>query len=287
MGNLTRDPELRFTSQGTAVASFGLAVHRKFKQGKEWKDDVCFVDIAVWAKQGENCEQYLSKGSLVLVEGRLNYRTWEAEGGQKRSKLEVVANNVQILSNSESRYKLGNSDWYFEPIQLFSSIGIAKRMGFDSIDEMPREQAADGAKEYIVKGLTPEKVKSLFNNPAMSLEETEGKSLQVMYKTDEVSEWHVIGFVTAGDASIVLDDSDIDEILELARSGKIKKMDGWQPISEKNEGSRDSKRGNEGFRDSKRGDVDFHKAFGGDGIRDVYMGDGISIRPDGSYYDDR
>ena len=181
MGNLTRDPELRFTSQGTAVASFGLAVHRKFKQGKEWKDDVCFVDIAVWAKQGENCEQYLSKGSLVLVEGRLNYRTWEAEGGQKRSKLEVVANNVQILSNSESRYKLGNSDWYFEPTQLFSSIGIAKRMG-----------GADGAKEYIVKGLTPEKVKSLFNNPAMSLEETEGKSLQVMYKTDEDSEWHVI-----------------------------------------------------------------------------------------------
>ena len=98
MGNLTRDPELRYTSGGTAVASFGLAVNRKFKQGEEWKDEVCFVDITVWAKQGENCAEYLSKGSLAFVEGRLNYQTWEAEGGQKRSKLEVVANNVQFLT---------------------------------------------------------------------------------------------------------------------------------------------------------------------------------------------
>ena len=98
MGNLTRDPELRYTSGGTAVASFGLAVNRKFKQGEEWKDEVCFVDITVWAKQGENCAEYLNKGSLVFIEGRLNYQTWEAEGGQKRSKLEVVANNVQFLT---------------------------------------------------------------------------------------------------------------------------------------------------------------------------------------------
>ena len=98
MGNLTRDPELRYTSGGTAVASFGLAVNRKFKQGEEWKDEVCFVDITAWAKQGENCAEYLNKGSLVFIEGRLNYQTWEAEGGQKRSKLEVVANNVQFLT---------------------------------------------------------------------------------------------------------------------------------------------------------------------------------------------
>ena len=98
MGNLTRDPELRYTASGAAVASFGLAVNRKFKQGEEWKDEVCFVDITVWAKQGENCAQYLSKGSLVFLEGRLNYQSWEADGGQKRNKLEVVANNVQFLT---------------------------------------------------------------------------------------------------------------------------------------------------------------------------------------------
>jgi len=130
MGNLTRDPELRFTSGGTAVASFGLAVNRKFKQGEEWKDDVCFVDIVVWAKQGENCEQYLNKGSLVLVEGRLNYRTWEAKEGQKRSKLEVVANNVQFLTKSDSGKdedfrdsERGNVDFGERDIDLYKELG--------------------------------------------------------------------------------------------------------------------------------------------------------------------
>ena len=108
MGNLTRDPELRYTSGGTAVASFGLAVNRKFKQGEEWKDEVCFVDITVWAKQGENCAEYLNKGSQAFIEGRLNYQTWEAEGGQKRSKLEVVANNVQFLTKQGDKKDMGS-----------------------------------------------------------------------------------------------------------------------------------------------------------------------------------
>lgn len=105
MGNLTRDPELRFTSGGAAVASFGLAVNRKFKQGEEWKEDVCFVDITVWAKQGENCAQYLNKGSLVFIEGRLNFQTWETDG-QKRNKLEVVANNVQFLTRQGDKVSM-------------------------------------------------------------------------------------------------------------------------------------------------------------------------------------
>ena len=98
MGNLTRDPELRYTSNGSAVTSFGLAVNRKFKQGDEWKEDVCFVDITVWGKQGENCAEYLSKGRPAFVEGRLQYSTWESDG-QKKSKLEVVANTVQFLGS--------------------------------------------------------------------------------------------------------------------------------------------------------------------------------------------
>ena len=97
MGNLTRDPELRYTSGGAAVASFGLAVNRKYKAGDEWKEEVCFVDITVWAKQAENCAEYLHKGSPVFVEGRLNYQSWESDTGQKRNKLEVVANTVQFL----------------------------------------------------------------------------------------------------------------------------------------------------------------------------------------------
>lgn len=97
MGNLTRDPELRYTPSGSAVASFGVAVNRKYKQGDEVKEDVCFVDVTVWGKQAENCAEYLSKGRGVMVEGRLNYRSWETEEGQKRNKLDVVANNIQFL----------------------------------------------------------------------------------------------------------------------------------------------------------------------------------------------
>ena len=98
MGNLTRDPELRFTANGSAVASFGLAVNRKFKQGDEWVDDVCFVDITVWGKQGENCAEYLSKGRPAFIEGYLKFSTWESDG-KKRNKLEVVANTVQFLGS--------------------------------------------------------------------------------------------------------------------------------------------------------------------------------------------
>lgn len=98
LGNLTRDPELRYTANGFAVASFGLAINRKFKQNDEWKEETCFVDITVWGKQAENCAEYLHKGSSAFVEGRLNFRSWETEQGQKRNKLEVVASNIQFLS---------------------------------------------------------------------------------------------------------------------------------------------------------------------------------------------
>lgn len=102
MGNLTRDPELRFIASGTAVASFSIAINRKYKQGDEWKEEVCFVDITVWAKQAENCAEYLSKGSSVFVEGHLRLNSWETESGEKRKKLEVVANNVQFLTRASS-----------------------------------------------------------------------------------------------------------------------------------------------------------------------------------------
>jgi single-strand DNA-binding protein len=100
MGNLTRDPELRFTSNGSALAKFGLAVNRKYKAGEEWKEEVCFVDITVWGKQAENCAEYLSKGRPVFIEGRLQFSTWESDDGQKRNKLEVVAITVQFLGQA-------------------------------------------------------------------------------------------------------------------------------------------------------------------------------------------
>lgn len=101
LGNLTRDPELRYTANGSAVTSFGIAVNRKYKQDNVWKEDTCFVEITVWGRQAESCAEYLHKGRTVFIEGRLNFRSWETEQGQKRNKLDVVAINVQFLSRPE------------------------------------------------------------------------------------------------------------------------------------------------------------------------------------------
>ena len=103
LGRLTRDPELRYTPSGTAVAKIGLAVTNRYKQGEEWKEEPCFVDIAVFGRQAENCNEYLSKGRLALFEGRLSYRKWETEDGQTKSKLEVVANHVQFMPSGRGQ----------------------------------------------------------------------------------------------------------------------------------------------------------------------------------------
>ncbi len=98
MGNLTRDPEIRYAPSGTPVANFGLAVNRRYRQGEDMKEEVCFVDIVVFGKQAESCGQYLSKGNRALIEGRLQMRKFETKDGQKVTKHEVVAENVRFLS---------------------------------------------------------------------------------------------------------------------------------------------------------------------------------------------
>ena len=110
LGNLTRDPELRYTPSGTPVSSFGLAVNRRYRQGEEWKDDVCFIDIVTFGRQAETVGEYLSKGSMALVEGRLQWRSWENEAGQKRTKHEVVAMNVQFMPRTREE-GAGQSDF--------------------------------------------------------------------------------------------------------------------------------------------------------------------------------
>jgi single-strand DNA-binding protein len=92
-GNLTRDPELRFTNDGVPVCGFGLAVNRVRSRSEE----VDFFDISAWRELGETIANYKKKGDPILVEGRLQYRTWEAQDGSKRSKVDVVADNVQFL----------------------------------------------------------------------------------------------------------------------------------------------------------------------------------------------
>jgi single-strand DNA-binding protein len=98
MGNLTRDPEIRYAPNGTPVANFGLAVNRRYRQAEELREDVCFIDIVIFGKQAETCGQYLSKGQGALIEGRLQMRKFETKDGQKVTKHEVVAENVRFLS---------------------------------------------------------------------------------------------------------------------------------------------------------------------------------------------
>jgi single-strand DNA-binding protein len=99
-GNITRDPELRYTASGQAVAKLGLAVNRKYKTKEgEQREDTTYVDCTAWARSAEILCEYVKKGDPILIEGRLHYSTWEdKETGAKRSKLDVVIENFQFLS---------------------------------------------------------------------------------------------------------------------------------------------------------------------------------------------
>jgi single-strand DNA-binding protein len=96
VGNVTRDIELRYTPQGTAVTDIGLAVNDRVKKQGEWVDETTFVDITLWGRTAEVAGEYLSKGSPVLIEGRLKLDAWEQDG-QKRSKLKIIGERMQML----------------------------------------------------------------------------------------------------------------------------------------------------------------------------------------------
>ena len=98
VGNITRDIELRYTPQGTAVTDIGLAVNDRVKKQGEWVDETTFVDITLWGRTAEVAGEYLSKGSPVLIEGRLKLDSWEQDG-QKRSKLKIIGERMQMLGS--------------------------------------------------------------------------------------------------------------------------------------------------------------------------------------------
>lgn len=100
LGNVTRDLELRYTPSGTAVTDLGLAVNdRRKNTAGEWVEEVTFVDVTLWGRTAEVASEYLSKGSPVLIEGRLKLDSWETNDGQKRSKLKVVGDRMQLLGS--------------------------------------------------------------------------------------------------------------------------------------------------------------------------------------------
>jgi single-strand DNA-binding protein len=110
LGNLTRDPELRATQSGQQIAKFGMAINRKFTSGGEQREETCFVDLTAWGRQAEVIHQYSAKGRALLVEGRLQFSTWESKEGKKRSKLEVIVENFQFVGGREGGGEGGGSD---------------------------------------------------------------------------------------------------------------------------------------------------------------------------------
>jgi single-strand DNA-binding protein len=110
LGRLTRNPDARYSPSGTPVTTLGLAVNNRIKRSDgSWQDDPCFVDVVVFGHQAEACAEYLNKGDLVLLEGRLQYRTWQDPQGQKRSKHEVIAVRVQFMPKSGPRSEVDDS----------------------------------------------------------------------------------------------------------------------------------------------------------------------------------
>lgn len=108
IGRLTKDPELRYTPNGVAVASFTLAVNRS-RPNQQGEREADFIPVVVWQKQAENCANYIGKGSLVAVEGRLQVRTYDTKEGQRRWVTEVIAENVRFLEKREGGSAAGSS----------------------------------------------------------------------------------------------------------------------------------------------------------------------------------
>ena len=101
VGNLTKDPELRQTPSGTSVCKLRIAVNTRIKSGDEWTDKPNYFDVTIWGRQGENAAKYLAKGRPVAIDGRLDWREWEAQDGGKRQAVEIIAETVQFLGSGQ------------------------------------------------------------------------------------------------------------------------------------------------------------------------------------------
>jgi single-strand DNA-binding protein len=134
VGNLTRNPELRYTPSGSAVCDLGLAMNRKYSSGGQDREETCFVDVVVWNKQAENCDRFLEKGAPVLIEGRLQLDQWQdKESGANRSKLRVVAQTVQFLGSQGG--DSGGGDYSQQPRQQ-----QYQQQGQQQYQQQPRQQ---------------------------------------------------------------------------------------------------------------------------------------------------
>jgi single-strand DNA-binding protein len=136
VGNLTKDPELRHTPSGTAVCKLRLAVNTRQKDAQgNWGDKPNYFDVTVWGNQGESCAQFLSKGRPVGVDGRLDWREWEAQDGTKRQAVEIIADTVQFLGSREGG-EMGGGERQFVPAAATAATGN-EDFGAGADDDIP------------------------------------------------------------------------------------------------------------------------------------------------------
>lgn len=135
MGNLTRNPELRTLAGGSAVCEFGIAMNRRFTVNGQERTETTFVDIVVWGRSAESCARFLTKGSAVFIDGRLQLDQWEDQQGGKRSRLRVVADNVQFIG---ARREGDEGQYGSSPAQAGGAQG---RSGYD---QPPRQGGPGG-----------------------------------------------------------------------------------------------------------------------------------------------
>jgi single-strand DNA-binding protein len=126
-GNLTRDPELRQLPSGTSVCKLRVAVNTRIKdrETQQWTDKPNYFDVTVWGAQGESCSRYLQKGSGILVDGRLEWREWDAQDGTKRQSVEIIAENTQFTGGRESATSGGGSEFTPEPARAAQTVPAA------------------------------------------------------------------------------------------------------------------------------------------------------------------
>ncbi|MBN1385248.1 MAG: single-stranded DNA-binding protein [Elusimicrobia bacterium] len=135
MGNVTRDPEVRFAPSGTPIAGFGVGINRRYKLADgSPKDEACFVDITFFGKQAEICQNYVHKGDSILVEGRLKQDTWESKDGQKRSKLVVIGERLHLMPKKSSKGPDVDEDSVSEtPVEEYTPSTKTKKKKADEI----------------------------------------------------------------------------------------------------------------------------------------------------------
>jgi len=148
VGNLTRDIDLRYTQGGMGIAKTAIATSRKFTSNGEKKEEVCFVDITFFARSAEIANQYLRKGSKILVEGRLNFEQWEDQNNQKRSKHSVVVETMQMLDSKSDNQSDGQQQSQ-APQQQQQSYQQPQHGGYGNPNNPPQQQTQHGGQQQI------------------------------------------------------------------------------------------------------------------------------------------